>query len=140
MRSACFLLALLALLLGAPGARAQAGAGQEDGFADIASGSCARIAEGATALAAAGAPRAGAVLHALQSRHLLAARKGGGLYVRENGALTDARTGAPVATAPEGLRPVRPEGCRSSSAVIRSCAGSPPRSSRPMSGLKSSSG
>jgi urea transport system permease protein len=127
MRSRILFLALAALLLCAPGvqggsARAQGGgapaadqganqradqaAEQTAGFADLASGSYARIAGGATALAASGAPQAAPVLHALQLRHLLGTHDGG-LYIRENGALTDARTGAAVASAPAGLRPVR---------------------------------
>ena len=100
MRSVALLLGLLALLLAAPAARA-------DKFADLASGNYARVADAATSLAAAGNPQAGAVLHALQTQHLLAARAGGGLYIRGNGGLTDARTGTTVTTAPEALRPVR---------------------------------
>ena len=99
---------LLALLLCASAARAEASLGQasQDGFAELASGNYAAIADGATALAASGDKRAAAVLHALAARHLLATHAGG-LYIRENGALSDARTGLAQAAIPDGLRPVR---------------------------------
>ena len=98
------LLALLAFLCCLPAARAWAE--EPDAFAGLASGSYSRIADGATALAASGNPRADAILHALASRHLLASHDGR-LYIRDNGAITDARTGEPAATVPEELRPVR---------------------------------
>ncbi len=100
------LLALLSAVSFGPG-RAQGAGEAERGFAGLASGDYARIAGGATDLAASGDPHASAVLHALAARRLLAARGDGGLYIRDGGSLTDARTGAAVATPPAGLRPVR---------------------------------
>ncbi|NPD65228.1 urea ABC transporter permease subunit UrtB [Lichenicola cladoniae] len=102
MRSVSVLLAVLVLLVFATTARAQ-----EDGYAGLASGRYASIADGATQLAASGDPHADTVLHALAEHRLLAGPPGGPLYIRAGDALTDARTGATVGAKPEGLRPVR---------------------------------
>jgi len=99
---------LLFILLLAPlGARAQDAAA---GYADLASGNYNRIAAGVTALGASGDVRAETVLHALAG-HTLWAQRGGGLFIGNAGGhaghFLDARTGAPVASPPPDLRPVR---------------------------------
>lgn len=77
-----------------------------DGLSELASGQFDAVAQGVSDLAASGAAQADTVLRALEQRRLFFTPEGS-LFMRENEAYVDARTGQPVATPPEGLTPVR---------------------------------
>lgn len=100
-RSACLVAVLWLGAAALPGASAHA-----DAFSGLSGGRPDEMVAAISTLAGSGDPQAGAVLHALGERHLFAAPDGG-LYIRQGDACVDARTGQPVATVPEGLKPVR---------------------------------
>ncbi|MCE2563139.1 urea ABC transporter permease subunit UrtB [Komagataeibacter sp. FNDCF1] len=81
-------------------------AAHADAFSGLSSARPDEMTATISALAGSGDPQAGAVLQALGERHLFMAPDGG-LYIRHGDTCVDARTGQPVATVPEGLKPVR---------------------------------
>ncbi|MBB2175246.1 urea ABC transporter permease subunit UrtB [Gluconacetobacter johannae] len=123
------LLALLGVALaGAPApSRAQTVdaappvAAAADPYAGLTSPHFEAIAAAVGRLGTEGAPQAQAVLRALSAHHLFVAEDGG-LYVREGESWTDARTGAPVTSAPAGVRAVR-ENNRVRGALAQAMAG-----------------
>jgi urea transport system permease protein len=105
MRAWAGALALACLLLTCLAAAGAARA--DDPFAALASQSFERIRGGIEALSTSGNPRATAVITALQA-HKLVVGPDHTLYIKgADDSLTDARTGQPVATAPDELKPVR---------------------------------
>ncbi|MBB2191457.1 urea ABC transporter permease subunit UrtB [Gluconacetobacter azotocaptans] len=128
-RRVALLVLLGVVLAGAPApSRAQTSdrttsdaASPVDPFAGLTSPHFEAIAAAVGRLGAEGAPQAQAVLRALSAHHLFVAEDGG-LYVREGESWTDARTGAPVASAPAGARMVR-ENNRVRGALAQAMAG-----------------
>lgn len=104
MRSFLRLCFVAALCVGA--AFATPRLARADAFAGLASGQFDTVAQAVTDLAVSGSAQADTVLRALEHRQLFFAPDGG-LFMRENTAYVDARTGQPVAAPPEGLTPVR---------------------------------
>ena len=96
------LLALVAALLAGPAF----GQSADDAFARLGADSFGETARAIDTLAASGHPQAQGIIAALGEGRLLA---GGGQVVIKgtDGALTDGRTGAALATEPAGLKPVR---------------------------------
>jgi urea transport system permease protein len=101
LRGAAIPTALLLLALVCSGAARAAGGG--DPFAAVAATNADVEAQGVQALATSGNPRAAAVIDALRDGNLFAwkwPRSDAPLYIRSDHGFVDARTGAPLATAP----------------------------------------
>src|SRR4051794_27552535 len=96
---------LLAFLLLAVPALAQAQTPTDAAYAKLARDSYADIEAGIVGLATSGDPRAGAVIAGLAKGRLLYRPADKALFLREGAGLVDARTGA--AASAEGLKPVR---------------------------------
>src|SRR5258706_1502610 len=98
---------VIALCLGIGAANQARAATFEEAISGFAADSYSDSEAAITAVAASGDKMAAPVIGALQDGRLLFDAQSRKVYIKENSGLLDAATGAPVATAPAGLSPVR---------------------------------